>query len=124
MEKTSDIIGRKCKAASILVHIQPALLILTLIGYAVLKIVHAIQDSNAMKLGQRIPFREGGDELALFIVLLFVFAVGVLTSTAALIVRSKTKGWSKIYVLPMAVAEIILGAFPLIFVIRWCLTMP
>lgn len=116
MEHNSNIIDRKCKAASILVLIQPDLIVLAVTVYAIVRFVLWIKDSIAEKQGLQIPFREGGPEFALFLAVFIIFAICVLTAVAALIVRRNTKGWDKPYVLPLAIVEIILG-IPALYVI-------
>ena len=120
MKQPKDPIGNKSMAATVLALVQPCLIVLAVVGWAGLKIGMTVRNARLQAQGIQIPFEEGGPELTLMLILFYILAIGVFTATASLIVRSKTWGWTKKWVLTLDVCEIILGAYPLFDLIRSC----
>ncbi|MBQ7061357.1 MAG: hypothetical protein IJM85_06200, partial [Clostridia bacterium] len=112
-----DPIGNNSMAATVLALVQPCLIVLAVVGWAGLKIGMTVRNARLQAQGIQIPFEEGGPELMLMLILFYILAIGVFTATASLIVRSKTWGWTKKWVLPLDVCELILGAYPLYYLI-------
>ena len=109
MEIVSNTIGRKSKAASILVHVQPVLLVLSILAAIIQIIVLSARNLQAAELGAGAYF--------IFNAWFYILVLGVFTGAVTLIVCATSEGCSKPYVSKFAAIQIVVGILPLLFAI-------